>query len=120
MATLTCPDCGSEMVLRNSRFGKFYGCSTYPACKAAHGAHPNGKPLGIPADKETKQWRIKAHDAFDTLWKRGGGVRIGRSAAYKWLQESLSMTSEQCHIGRFDIETCKRVIAAVESKLTNP
>ncbi len=28
-----CPKCGSEMVLRTSRYGKFYGCSRYPSCK---------------------------------------------------------------------------------------
>lgn len=28
-----CPNCGSPMVIRRSRFGKlFYGCSTYPKC----------------------------------------------------------------------------------------
>ena len=29
-----CPECGSQMVIRRSRFGKlFYGCSTYPKCR---------------------------------------------------------------------------------------
>lgn len=28
-----CPDCGAEMVKRNSRYGEFYGCSNYPTCK---------------------------------------------------------------------------------------
>lgn len=28
-----CPECGAEMVLRTSRYGKFYGCSNYPRCK---------------------------------------------------------------------------------------
>jgi DNA topoisomerase-1 len=28
-----CPNCGSPMVVRRSRFGRlFYGCSTYPKC----------------------------------------------------------------------------------------
>jgi DNA topoisomerase-1 len=30
----SCPECGSQMVIRRSRFGKlFYGCSAYPKCK---------------------------------------------------------------------------------------
>ena len=30
----TCPECGSLMAVRRSRFGKlFYGCSTYPKCR---------------------------------------------------------------------------------------
>jgi DNA helicase II / ATP-dependent DNA helicase PcrA len=28
-----CPDCGSTMVLRESKWGEFYGCSQYPKCK---------------------------------------------------------------------------------------
>jgi len=28
----TCPECGSEMVLRNGKYGKFYGCTSYPDC----------------------------------------------------------------------------------------
>lgn len=28
-----CPRCGSKMLLRNGRYGKFYGCSRYPYCK---------------------------------------------------------------------------------------
>lgn len=28
-----CPDCGSPMVLRIGRYGKFLACSNYPACK---------------------------------------------------------------------------------------
>lgn len=29
-----CPKCKSTMVLRNGRYGKFYGCSRYPMCHA--------------------------------------------------------------------------------------
>jgi len=29
----TCPKCGSKMLIRNGRYGKFYGCSKYPYCK---------------------------------------------------------------------------------------
>jgi len=28
-----CPKCGSPMILRKGRYGKFYGCSRYPYCK---------------------------------------------------------------------------------------
>jgi hypothetical protein len=71
-----CPECGERMVLRASRYGLFYGCERFPLCNAAHGAHRDtGKPLGVPADAETKRARIRAHDAFDTLWKTGRTVR---------------------------------------------
>ena len=28
-----CPYCGNELVLRKGKYGKFWGCSTYPKCK---------------------------------------------------------------------------------------
>ena len=28
-----CPRCGGNLVLRNGKFGRFYGCSNYPNCK---------------------------------------------------------------------------------------
>jgi predicted RNA-binding Zn-ribbon protein involved in translation (DUF1610 family) len=30
-----CPNCGSKLVLRNGKRGKFYGCSAYPKCRFA-------------------------------------------------------------------------------------
>ncbi len=29
----TCPECGSDLVIRNGRFGTFTACSNYPTCK---------------------------------------------------------------------------------------
>lgn len=28
-----CPECGGKMVLRNGKYGQFYGCENYPKCK---------------------------------------------------------------------------------------
>ena len=28
-----CPDCGSELVIKQGRYGRFVGCSNYPACR---------------------------------------------------------------------------------------
>lgn len=33
-----CPRCGRKMVLRNGRFGQFYGCSGFPYCKYTQNA----------------------------------------------------------------------------------
>ncbi|MFC1890745.1 topoisomerase DNA-binding C4 zinc finger domain-containing protein, partial [Thermodesulfobacteriota bacterium] len=32
-SSLECPRCNSPMVLKKGRYGKFYGCSTYPKCR---------------------------------------------------------------------------------------
>ena len=31
--TKKCPECGSDLVLRKGKYGKFWGCSNYPKCK---------------------------------------------------------------------------------------
>ena len=36
VASGKCPLCGGRLVLRNGRYGAFYGCSNYPQCKYSH------------------------------------------------------------------------------------
>ena len=31
-----CPRCGGKLVLRNGKYGKFYGCINYPRCRYTH------------------------------------------------------------------------------------
>ena len=35
-AALACPKCGKPMVARRSKYGEFWGCSGYPACREIH------------------------------------------------------------------------------------
>jgi ssDNA-binding Zn-finger/Zn-ribbon topoisomerase 1 len=114
--SVICADCGAQMVLRKSPKYKspFWGCSNYPECRGAHGAHPDGRPLGKPANKETKQARIRAHDVFDTLWKCGG-IGMNRRQAYKLLAEKLGVS--EVHIGEADLTACERIIEAAKELL---
>ena len=43
VADRKCPDCQSDLVIKMGRYGKFIGCSTYPACK-------HMEPLEKPKD----------------------------------------------------------------------
>lgn len=106
---LTCPECGAEMLLKRSKFKNpyFFGCSRYPICDGTHGAHPNGQPLGVPANKATKQARILAHEAFDVLWKFST-TAMTRKRAYKLLAEALGV--KEVHIAEQDIAGCNRII----------
>lgn len=36
IASGRCPRCGGSLVLRDGKFGQFYGCSNYPQCKYTH------------------------------------------------------------------------------------
>nr|BDD45321.1 hypothetical protein 40 [bacterium] len=122
VATIPCPKCPGRLRLRRSKYGLFYGCVNYPRCDASHGAHPDGTPLGIPANDETKEWRIKTHNIFDELWGRENPYldrytkKWRRTIAYMWLGEKMSLSEEECHIGRFDIYKCKEAICICEDK----
>ena len=91
-----CAECGAEMRLKPSRFGPFYGCVRWPGCEGTAGAHPDGRPLGRPADAGTKLARQCAHAAFDALWK-GQIAFESRGKAYKWLAEQMGV--KEIHIG---------------------
>lgn len=62
------------------------------------------------ANKELREWRKKAHLAFDPLWKE---YRLDRKKAYKILSIKFG---KEIHIGESDIETCKKIIRFCEEK----
>ena len=31
-----CPQCGGKLILRQGKYGGFYGCCNYPNCKFTH------------------------------------------------------------------------------------
>lgn len=107
MSKLICPECGSDMVLRSSRFGKFFGCIKYPDCSGTHSADVDGNPLGVPGDSVTKDARKRLHRQFDKLWKLD---QMSRFDAYQWLAKVMEMSPEEAHIGRFNIDQCHFVM----------
>lgn len=89
---------------------RFYLCEP---CGAYVGCHAGGdKPLGRLANAELRRMKVLTHDAFDPLWK--GGDRTRRQA-YDWLSRRLGIPISKCHIGEFDVDTCRRVIELCRS-----
>jgi ssDNA-binding Zn-finger/Zn-ribbon topoisomerase 1 len=109
---LPCPQCKGLLSLRQSRFGMFYGCDNYPKCTATHGAHPDGQPLGTPADGATKRARIEAHAEFDRLWKETG---LKRKQAYGWLRKHCP--GLPAHISEMNAEQCRELVERVRAHL---
>lgn len=117
---LVCPECGAAMVIRTStKYNRpFYGCERFPDCYETHGAHRDGRPLGIPANKVTKAARVRAHRIFDQLWKskaEAGRGLMTRPQAYAWLKRKLKLPDEDGHIGRLNMEQCDLLIKLVHS-----
>lgn len=109
--TKLCDYCGKPAIYTDSSlvYGKSYGMIYYcPDCHAWVGVHRGtDKPLGRLADAELRDWKKKAHDAFDPIWRTG---RMKRNAAYAWLAQKLGIDAKEAHIGMFDSAQCIQVI----------
>lgn len=83
----------------------FYQCAP---CEAYVGCHPGtDRPMGRLANAELRRAKLQAHGAFDFIWKSGLKTR---GSAYKWLARQLGLSKDECHIGLFDVEMCRKVI----------
>ena len=112
MRQVICPYCDQQARYMDSKHiyhGVSYGMSyVCLPCQAWVGVHKGSdKPLGRLANAELRSWKIKAHAAFDPLWK---SKKMSRGAAYRLLQDKLGIDKSECHIGMFDVDTCKRTI----------
>lgn len=89
------------------------------ACGRYVGSHRDGWPLGVPADKETRDARKAAHAAFDPIWKPPTGHGYRREA-YQWLAAALGRPGEEIHIGEMTAETARRVVTVVRERPADP
>lgn len=108
---MKCSYCGREAEWMDNAviYGRSYGKSKMiwfcRPCDAWVGCHNNTKePLGTFADKDLRTARIKAHAAFDVLWKSGV---MKRKEAYKYLSEKMG---RDMHVGQSDLATCNQII----------
>ena len=63
-----------------------WSCPRYPVCSCVHSAHPDGRPMGTPANAATRRARHQAHRVFDQLWQATDfGRLMTRDDAYRWL-----------------------------------
>lgn len=112
MVEVICPYCGKPAALVDDEviYGRSYGHKAYwcKPCDAYVGCHKGTEtPMGRLANRELRKWKMRAHAAFDMIWKCR---YMRRYNAYAWLAEELNIPAEQCHIGMFDVDMCKKVI----------
>jgi len=113
---LGCPDCGSNMILRKSRYGYFYGCQEFPetGCKGSVGARADGTPVAMPTSMTEKEARIDATENFERLWKSG---KMDRKDAFVWLCKKMKCQRSEAHIARFTVQQCEALINFVNREL---
>lgn len=121
---MNCPYCTNEAKLvkgnviyphrtdlHNLNFWLCKPCDAYVGCHKE-----TDKPLGRLANLELRKAKIQAHKTFDSLWKEG---HLKREEAYKLISLRLGIKESECHIGMFDISTCKDVIFYSKQFLTD-
>lgn len=109
----SCPYCGNATKLVDDIqiYGTSYGgkCYICEPCGAWVGCHKGtNKSLGRVADKNLRELKRQAHEEFDPIWKEG---YLPRSKAYDVLSIAFELPTEYTHIGMFDEELCRKVIA---------
>lgn len=134
----TCPYCGklsvfmasSASIYHGHNYGSVWICHS---CAAWVGCHDGTNlPKGRLADATLRQAKRDVHDVFDGLWmnvreaypEATGGLGklrgIARTRAYSWLAEQLGIPARDCHVGMFDVVTCRRAIAVIELHKPTP
>jgi len=120
---VVCPYCGSVAILRDGSYvhgtgslvKKLYVCSRYPECDSYVGVFKDGMtPKGSLANSELRNKRIRAHRAFDEIWKNG---IMTRGQAYQWMQYKFGLSRNQAHIGYFSDYMCIQLLDACEEVL---
>jgi len=112
---MICPYCNQSAELKDSSviYGKSYGLIyiCFP-CNAYVGTHRGtNTPLGTLANSELRKLRKQCHSIFDIKWKSG---KMSRFEAYVWLSKQLKIDINQCHIGMFDVDQCKKVMEVLQ------
>lgn len=116
--TVRCPYCGGIAVKRKASFlfGEsantyeyYYVCSHYPSCNSYVAAHEKtGLPMGMLANGDLRNLRIRAHKALDRIWQNGF---MTKNQAYKWLQAKLDLPENEVHIAKFGEYRCRETIS---------
>lgn len=90
----------TKYTYKNGNGRPFYGCSRYPDCTGTHGAHPDGRPMGTPADATTKAERVRIHKLCEKIWGDWETATTKeKQDMYTWLKEN----GPKEHIGEMNL-----------------
>jgi hypothetical protein len=119
---VSCPYCGDPAVLTSSTevyqgrdFGLIWLCRPCQAWVGVHRNSPKAAPLGRLANLSLRRAKMKAHAAFDPLWKADKAFG-SRRQAYEWLSDAMGLPYSQTHIGMFDESQCAVVVEVCHAR----
>lgn len=113
-----CNICGGDVIYTTNDViyhGRTYGsgyCYLCTQCGASVGTHkPRPKEaLGLLADRDMKDMKMKCHDLFDGLWSN----REQRLFLYEKLAANLGIPVQECHFGYFNLDMLNKAYAVLQ------
>ncbi|MER3472449.1 MAG: type I DNA topoisomerase [Armatimonadota bacterium] len=96
-----CPKCGSKMVVRQGRYGKFLGCSRYPECDGILKLAKSGQPA--PPDRPSDKVCSQCGSPMVIRWGRYGDYLACTNPeckAIRPLQEETDVLCPSCKQGK--------------------
>ena len=113
-----CNICGGKVIYTSNSMiygkeygsGKMYYCTICEAYVGTHKPSPT-EALGILANEEMRELKMKCHYIFDQQWKNISNSKkrhFARVNAYKELAKALGIRLEECHFGYFDMKMLQK------------
>lgn len=122
-----CNLCGGNVIFASNSviYGKEYGsgkCYICTKCGAYVGTHkPRPKEaLGLLANKEMRDLKMKCHELFDMKWKDKPTQKekhIARKKAYSELANEMDVSVDECHFGYFDMDMLNKAYKILEKEM---
>ncbi len=107
----------SNSVIYGRKYGSGY-CYRCQSCGAYVGTHKPcpRKAMGILANEEMREWKMKCHEIFDSFWKNKKKDRWKkRNEMYLRLSREMNIPVEMCHFGYFDLEELRQAYQILKS-----
>lgn len=104
-----CPKCGSKMVVRQGRHGKFLGCSRFPECDGILNLTKSGEPA--PPDRPSDEVCHQCGSPMVIRWGRYGDYLActnPKCKATRPLQEPTEVTCPACKQGKLVVRHSRR------------
>lgn len=110
-----CNLCGGEVIFttNDNIYGRKYGsgwcyyCTNCGAYVGTHKPRPS-EALGILANAEMRELKVKCHEIFDKKWKESKTRHHSRDLAYSRLAKKMGIPVEDCHFGYMNLEQLKK------------
>jgi ssDNA-binding Zn-finger/Zn-ribbon topoisomerase 1 len=104
-----CPECQEDMVLREGKYGKFWGCRSYPSCTGSMNLKVAEAESKV--DDQTRGWRTKAAEALNGFATARGWTK---TEASKWVRETMGLNWDDAKVNLFSVRQCELLLAYIK------